>query len=77
MTSSGTSACVCHLSRLSLQALAHEAKACFLLIQQSDLGSKWYGDSARLAAAVFSLALKLAPCIVFLGEPTLSSMQPC
>ena len=51
-----------------MQALALEANAYFLLIRPSMLTSKWYGDSQRLTAAIFSLALKLAPCIIFLGE---------
>eukprot|EP00835_Amoeboradix_gromovi_P002687 NODE_157_length_16664_cov_0.301781.p5 type:complete len:317 gc:universal NODE_157_length_16664_cov_0.301781:6097-5147(-) len=50
------------------RALACECNANFLNISASSLGSKYYGESENLVAALFSLAEKLAPCIIFLDE---------
>lgn len=50
-----------------LQALAKEAGANFINIRSSTLQSKWFGETQKLTYAVFSLAYKLQPCIVFIG----------
>lgn len=32
------------------------------------LTDKWYGESQKLASAVFTLAMKIQPCIIFIDE---------
>ena len=53
---------------MGLQALAREAGASFINIRGSTLQSKWFGESQKLTQAVFTLAYKLQPCIIFIGE---------
>lgn len=50
------------------KALAKESGANFLALSPSSLLSKWLGDTEQLARAVFSLARRVQPTIIFIDE---------
>ncbi|GMH35818.1 hypothetical protein BSKO_03686 [Bryopsis sp. KO-2023] len=50
------------------RAAAAECGASFLAVQPSSVLSKWVGEGVRNVRAVFSLAVKLSPCVVFVDE---------
>ena len=45
-----------------------EAGARFINLDISSLTDKWYGESQKIAGAIFTLAKKIQPCIVFIDE---------
>jgi len=50
------------------KATAKEAGARFINLDISSLTDKWYGESQKLAGAVFTLAAKIQPTIIFIDE---------
>jgi len=50
------------------KATAKEAGAKFINLDISTLTDKWYGESQKIAGAVFTLAGKIQPCIIFIDE---------
>ncbi|KAG7268475.1 hypothetical protein CRUP_016909 [Coryphaenoides rupestris] len=61
---------ICELQDTTLIAKATaKASGCqFINLQPSTLTDKWYGESQKLTAGVFSLAVKIQPCIIFIDE---------
>ena len=50
------------------KALARESGASFINLHISTITEKWYGDSNKIVRAVFSLARKVEPAIIFIDE---------
>ncbi|KAJ3238900.1 hypothetical protein HDU81_006911 [Chytriomyces hyalinus] len=53
---------------LLAKSIAAESGANFLNIQQSNIQSKWVGENEKNVKAIFSLARKLRPCVIFVDE---------
>lgn len=50
------------------KAVATESGANFINCSMSSIGSKWFGEGEKYARAVFTLASKISPCVVFIDE---------
>ncbi|KAJ1859200.1 hypothetical protein GGH12_002916 [Coemansia sp. RSA 1822] len=50
------------------KAVARESGSVVLNIRGSDVYDKYFGEGEKLVEAVFSLARKLAPCVIFIDE---------
>jgi len=59
------------------KAVATEGGATFLSVDASSVENKWLGESEKNAKAVFTLARRLAPCVIFIDEvdSILSSLE--
>jgi SpoVK/Ycf46/Vps4 family AAA+-type ATPase len=50
------------------KAVATEAGANFINISMSSIASKWFGEGEKYVKAVFSLASKISPSVIFVDE---------
>ncbi|XP_066357699.1 uncharacterized protein [Miscanthus floridulus] len=53
---------------LLAKAVATEAGANFINVSMSSITSKWVGDQEKYVKAIFSLASKLSPAVIFVDE---------
>lgn len=50
------------------KAIANEARASFINVSLSTITGMWFGESEKNVRALFSLAAKVAPTIIFIDE---------
>ncbi|CAH9145531.1 unnamed protein product, partial [Cuscuta epithymum] len=50
------------------KAIANEAGASFINISMSTISSKWFGEDEKNVRALFTLAAKVSPTIIFVDE---------
>ncbi|EPY25090.1 hypothetical protein AGDE_12025 [Angomonas deanei] len=53
---------------LLARALAKELGCSFINVNSESIFSKWVGETEKNAAAIFSLAEKISPCVIFVDE---------
>jgi len=53
---------------LLAKAIARGTRATFLSVNVASLQSKWFGETPKIVEAIFSLAQKVSPCVVFVDE---------
>ena len=67
------------------KAVAIEAGKIFINISISSITSKWFGEGEKYVKAIFSLAIKISPSVIFVDELTicwvegrvLENTRPC
>ncbi len=50
------------------KAVATASGAYFIYVSMSLIGSKWFGEGEKYTRAVFTLAIKLAPSVIFIDD---------
>ena len=50
------------------KAVATQCNANFINVSVSSIASKWFGEGEKYAKAIFTLAQKISPCVVFFDE---------
>ena len=50
------------------QAIAKELDVSFINIGLDTIQNKWYGETVHLVKAMFTLAKKIKPCVIFIDE---------
>ncbi|CAF2244795.1 hypothetical protein YC2023_095786 [Brassica napus] len=50
------------------KAIANEARASFINVSMSTITSKWFGEDEKNVRALFTLAAKVSPTIIFVDE---------
>ena len=50
------------------KAVATECKANFINVSMASISSKWFGEGEKFAQAIFTVASKIAPSVIFIDE---------
>lgn len=57
-----------HIHACRSHSVCAQGGATFLSVDASVIENKWLGESEKNARAVFTLARRLAPCVIYLDE---------